>query len=132
MDETIFCVACTIRPYLKELVGEEAAAYDREISRLLAAAIAGTDVGDELMSVLVRSPKVQTWAAQVLEDDLHRPPELQPLAELGYEPVPTREPPPTEAEKFCCPDGDYIWWRRSIGQQVPTCPDHSALVPCDG
>lgn len=132
MDESILDVARTIRPYLKELVGEEAAGYDQEISRLLAAALAGTDVGDELMSVLVRSSAVQTWAAQVLEDDLHRPPEMQPVDELGYEPLPTPEGPPTEAEKFCCPAGDYVWWRRSIGQQVPACPDHGALIPCDG
>ncbi len=132
MDESIIDVARTIRPYLEELVGGEAAGYDQEISRLLTAALAGTDVGDELMSVLVRSSAVQTWAAQVLEDDLHRPPELQPVDELGYEPLPTPEGPPTEAEKFCCPAGDYIWWRRFVGTPMRTCPNHGALVPCDG
>jgi hypothetical protein len=132
VDESILDVARTIRPYLEELVGEEAAGYDQEISRLLTASLAGTNVDDELMSVLVRSDEVQSWAAQVLEDDLHRPPELQPVDELGYEPLPTPQGPPTEAEKFCCPSGDYVWWRRFVGAPMRTCPDHGALVPCDG
>jgi len=131
VDESMLEVARTIRPYLQELVGADAAHYDQEISRLLAAARAGEDVGDDLMVLLARSPEVRTWAAQVLEDEQRRPPEFQRADELGFDPLPTPEGSPILAEKFCCPDGDYVWWRRFVGTPVPACPNHGALIECD-
>jgi len=55
MDEDVIDVARAIRPYLPELVGAEAAAYDREIADLTAEAHGGRDVGDQLAALLTRS-----------------------------------------------------------------------------
>jgi hypothetical protein len=130
MDEDLLDVARTIRPYLEELVGAEAAFYDQEIARLLAAAHAGADVDERLTVVLSRSTATHAWAAKTLEDELHRPPHLQPVRELGFEHLPGKESP-TATDKYCCPERDFVWWRRSVAKPVPPCPyDGSTLVAC--
>lgn len=129
MDEDLLEVARVIRTYLPDLVGSEAESYDQRIAGLLAAARSGRNVDQELTIVLQQSSEVHEWAAQVLQDDQHRPPDLQPVLELGFEPLPGTGGP-VQAAKYCCPEGDLVWWRRSVGQAVPSCPDHGALVPC--
>lgn len=131
MDDDLLDVARSARPYLEELTGSEAPAYDAEIAALLAAAYAGNDVEAELSAVLQRSPAVHDFAAKMLEDPLHRPPDLQPVRELGdYEPLPGSGSP-VAASKYCCPERDYAWWRPSIGTPVPTCATHNVpLIPC--
>jgi len=129
MDEDLLEVARVIRSYLPDLVGSEAESYDQRIAGLLAAARSGRNVDQELTIVLQQSSEVHEWAAQVLQDDLHRPPDLQPVFELGFEPLPGAGGP-VQAAKYCCPEDDFVWWRRSVGQAVPSCPNHGALVPC--
>jgi hypothetical protein len=133
MDDDLLDACRTIRPYLEELVGDEAASYDRQIARLLADAQAGAHVDDELSAVLLRSEAIHSWVAKVLEDELHRPPDLQPTSELGnegYQPL-GGTPSPTAADKFCCREGDFVWWRRSVGASMPDCPTHHiTLVTC--
>jgi hypothetical protein len=133
MDEDLLDVARCVRPYLEELTGSEkaASAYDGEIAVLLGAANRGTDVEAELSVLLQRSPKVHAFVAKVLEDPLHRPPDLQPTHELSeYEQLPGAGSS-VPVTKYCCPQRDYTWWRRSIGVPVPTCPTHQILLaPC--
>jgi hypothetical protein len=129
MDEDLLEVARVVRSYLPDLVGSKARSYDERIAGLLAAARSGTNVDEELAAVLQQSDAVHTWVAQVLQDDLHRPPHLQTRGELGFEPLPGNAGP-VQAAKYCCPEGDYVWWRRSAGQAVPSCPTHGALAPC--
>ena len=129
MDEDLLEVARCIRFYLPELVETEAVSYDRQFARLLAAAHVGINVDDELSVVMRRSPRVQEWVAGTLEDELHRPPDVRSVAELGFEPLPGTESP-VPAPKYCCPGSDYVWWRQYAGQPVPSCPTHGTLVPC--
>jgi hypothetical protein len=129
MDEDLLEVARLIRSYLPDLVGSEARSYDQRIAGLLAAARSGQNVDEELAAVLQQSSVMHTWAAQVLQDELHRPPDLQPAFELGFEPLPGAAGP-VQAAKYCCPEHDFVWWRRSAGQAVPACPTHGALVSC--
>lgn len=129
MDEDLLEVARVIRSYLPGLVGSEAGTYDQRIAGLLAAARSGRNVDQELTVVLQQSSEVHEWAARVLQDDRHRPPDLQPASELGFEPLPGAGGP-VQAAKYCCPEDDFVWWRRSAGQAVPSCPDHGALVRC--
>jgi hypothetical protein len=136
MDDDLFDAARTIRPYLAELVGAEAASYDEQIARLLAAAQAGADVDEELSAVLQRSAAIHAWIAKTLEDELHRPPDLQPTRELGDEGLfgyqgLSGTASPTAADKYCCPKHDFAWWRRSVAQTPPPCTTHGIpLVAC--
>ena len=124
MDEDIVNVARTIRPYLSALVGEEADAYDREIAGLLARAQEGHDVSDQLLAVLTQSRTTHAWAARVLEDDRHLPPEISQELERGFQPLPGHGEK-VDAEQFECPHGDYVWYRISVGVPVPACPTHT-------
>jgi hypothetical protein len=126
MDEDIFDVARTIRPYLPKLVGTEAHAYDQEIAHLIAKAQDGYDVDDQMLAVLTRSPAVRDWSARVLENDRHLPPNIQ-QAERGFQPLPGLGEP-VEAERYECPCGDYVWYKISVSDSVPQCPTHKCAL----
>jgi len=127
MDEDVIDVARTIRAYLPKLVGIEADAYDREIADLIAKAQAGDDVGEQLLAVLTRSPTVHDWAARVLENDRHLPPDIQPITERGYQPLPGPGEP-IQAERYECPYGDYVWYQISVSDPVPDCLTHKCAL----
>jgi len=129
MDEPLLDVARSIRPYLPELLGDRAEECDRQLARLLSDAAAGADVSPAIAEVLAEHPPALDWAARVLEDDLHRPPDLQPYAERSID-LPG-EARPVHARRYECPvDGNYVWWRRSVGVPVRSCPEHGVqLVP---
>ena len=127
MDEDIIDAARTIRPYLPELVGNEADAYDREIAGLIAEAQAGHDVDGELLAVLSRSQATHTWAARVLENDRHLPPDIQRIADRSYEPL-AGVGEPVAAERYLCPRGDYVRYRISISDPAPVCPTHECAL----
>jgi hypothetical protein len=125
VDEDIIEVARTIRPYLPDLVGAEAGAYDQEIAQLLAEARTGRDVSDQLFTVLTRSPAAHAWSARVLEDEQHRPPEIAPprVRSYNFEQL-AGAGEPVDAERYACPEGDYVWYRISVAVPVPACPTH--------
>jgi hypothetical protein len=127
VDEDIVDVAKKIRPYLLDLMGEEAAECDRTIAGLLAEALDGHDVTDRLTDVLTQSRTTHAWAARVLENDRHLPPEISQARERGYQPLPGRGEA-FDAEKFECPSGDYVWYRMSVGDPIPACPTHKSLL----
>lgn len=121
MDKDIVIAAQTIRPYLSALAGEEAAAYDREIAGLLARARDGHDVSEQLLAVLTRSRAMHAWAARVIADERHLPPEIVQALERGYQTLPG-DGGIIDAEKFACCYGDFVWFRISVGVPVPDCP----------
>jgi hypothetical protein len=127
MDEGLLEAARTIRPYLGELVGAEAPRFDAEIAGLLVSVQSGQDVASQLRLLLDSNEATAEWVAEVLEDPLHRPPDLQPLITRGYAPLP-RSGGPVHAGKYSCPDGDYVWYRRSVGVPVPRCPTHGHVL----
>ena len=141
MDELLLDAARSIRPYLVDLVGDRALDVDRRIVLLLIRADAGHDVDEDLLGVLTETPATQEWAASVIENDRHLPPDLQHLQErdavgppLAYRAVPNPYGEPVDAERYTCPvDRNYVWWRRHVGQEVRQCPDHpSVLLVPDG
>jgi hypothetical protein len=139
LDEQLRDVARSIRPYLPGLVGDQAAAYDQRLTELLAEANTRADADDAILDLLASTPETHSWTATVLEDEQHRPPELQHVAERGALPDAGYSSLANpyggdliDTEKFVCPvDGNYAWWRVSVGVPVPTCPDHpdKTLVP---
>jgi len=117
-----------IRPYLQELVGDEAAKVDGRLSTLLKEAAAGAAVEESISDLLYSFAATRDWTAQVLGDEQLRPPELQHVVERSYSPLPG-EGEPIPAQKFVCPlDANYVWWRRSVGTAVPKCPDHNVQL----
>ena len=48
---------------------------------------------------------------------------------VTYSPVPGDVQPP-DAPRYACPKGDYLWFRRHVGQPIRHCPTHRLpLVP---
>lgn len=120
--EKILDCARSIRPYLPELVGTEAETVDRQLADLLAQARVGDSVDAEILALLKRIPNTRNWAAEFLAPEQFS---------KGFERLPGSSGA-ISAQKFVCPYGDYVWYRRSAGIPVPTCPTHGALVPAEG
>ena len=124
-DEDILEAGRTIRSCLTELAElPDPAAFDAAI----AAALAAHDV-EALRTLLWQAPSTRRWTKEFLR--LGAPPELV----AG----PTRSgsaPPPghggiVAAPRFRCPQGDYVWFRRSAGVPVATCPSHHVRLVLD-
>jgi hypothetical protein len=130
MDEPIMEVARAIRPFLTALVAPaEADQLDRRIASILNARPA-QDTSSRLRSLLASHEATSDFMAEVLDDapDL-RPPrfQLRTLRDAAYQPMPGNLQP--AAGKFGCPQGDYVWYRPSVGVAIPACPTHGiALV----
>jgi hypothetical protein len=137
MDQGILEAGRAIRPYLESLTGPRAAELDDRIAGLLAADAAGEDVEAELRSLLLTDRATAVFVEEVLTDAPHyRPPALQPGYETPVERGPGGDAPPgsvgviAPSGKFVCPNGDYVWYRRSVGAVIPNCPTHGVgLTP---
>ena len=81
MEDGVFEVGRTIRAYLPALVGDvRAAEVDGRLISMLKRGRAGSPVDDEILELLAETPQTLTWAAAVIGDSQHRPPDLQPVA----------------------------------------------------
>lgn len=121
-DEVLLDAARAVRPYLSELVGQPTAAeLDAELAALLASARGGHAVADRVAEMLSRSAEVQAWAAGFLEHGC--PPEVAELRERAFQGLPGVPEAPSP-DKFRCPEGDYVFYRRAVGVRVPPCPTH--------
>ena len=137
MDEVISDVARAIRPHLGELLGSDAKAVDDQLVGLLRRGRAGQAVDDAIVAVFEARPRLRNWAASMLADSQHLPPDVQLIRERGGDAVLSSLPNPNgggviAGRKFACPvDGDFVWWRTAVGQPIKRCPDHpdQSLVP---
>jgi hypothetical protein len=130
MDEPIVEVARAIRPFLTALVAPaEADELDSRIARILNASPA-QDTSSKLRSLLASHEATSDFMAEVLDDapDL-RPPrfQLRTLRDASYQPMPGNLQP-ADAGKFSCPQGDYVWYRPSVGVAIPACPTHGVAL----
>ena len=131
MDEALLDAVRLVRSCLAELLRDEAEArrLDGRLADLLRAAGSGADVTEALDEALSRHGVVRAWVADVRRDPARRPPERQPGR--GYVPIPGETDVP-DIPRYTCPEGDYLWDRRHVGQVVPLCPTHNLrLVPVD-
>ncbi|MFC6084126.1 hypothetical protein [Sphaerisporangium aureirubrum] len=134
MDRDLLDAARTIRPYLPSLIGETAPDVDRKICALLEAARSGKSVDGELAELFRSSRKLYVWKEKMLADNRRRPPELQGSGEGeprrgGTGAVLDGDGDAYDAQKYVCPrDGNYVYWRQSLGDQVPPCPDDNSLL----
>ncbi|MGH8905387.1 MAG: hypothetical protein ACRD0K_02430 [Egibacteraceae bacterium] len=130
-DRVLVEAARAVRYYLPGLVDDpaEAEEVDAALMTLLERDRAGEDVLDELAELFQRHDGLLEWVAVFLETGL--PPDLAPADEKGISPLPGAGSP-VALDRFVCPvGGDYVRWRRNVGE-VLTCPRHGvALVPAD-
>jgi hypothetical protein len=131
MDEGLLEAARAVRPYLKELVGPQANTYDGEVATLLAAAEQGIDVTAELESLFESDEATSSFLEAVRTDAPdYRPPKVQPsaLRDPSYQPPPGNVGPILHSGKYSCPYGDFVWYRATVGADIPPCPTHGPVL----
>lgn len=112
----------SIRPFLPELLGNDAVQVDNQLAELLAQAKAEQQVDQQILEILKSYPDTRDWMAEFLSEQ---------QVSKGFEALPGKGQP-ISAPKYICPEGDYVWYRRVVGATIPTCPTHGVLlVPAD-
>ena len=112
-----------VRPFLKELVGDEGKPILQEVDHLLTAARRGEEVDVRLTDVLSRHPRTKVWLRKAIFAETQR---------LEFEPAPGGVPAPVT--RYVCPvqgcGFDYIPFR--AGRPIPPCLIHDcALIPAE-
>ena len=105
-----------IRSHLAELIREGSGALDGKLGALIERGTAGERVDNEIIDLLREDERTRTWLQEYLGDE-------SLLATRSYSPTPGKGEP-VKTQRFRCPEGDYEWRRRSIGQAIPNCPNH--------
>ncbi|QLE45291.1 hypothetical protein FD723_33800 (plasmid) [Nostoc sp. C052] len=110
----------SIRPYLGELLGNDAVQVDNQLAELLAQAQAGQPAEQQILEILKSYPDTRNWIAEFLSEK---------QVSKGFEPLPGQGQA-ISSQKYICPQGDYVWYRRVTGVAIPTCPTHGVeLTP---
>ena len=125
-DDGVLEAGRAIRPYLSDLVPDQAEIFDTAIAEILNT-LGATDVS-QLRAILNANEMTSEFLAEVLADrPEYRPPSLQPVNTRsgGYEPLAGNPQPVMHAGKFTCPSGDFVWYRHSVGAPIPICPTHN-------
>jgi serine/threonine-protein kinase len=52
------------------------------------------------------------------------PSAASPARSPNFQHLPGWEESPVSPDKFCCPSGDYEWYREEVGVPIPLCPAH--------
>ncbi|MBD2344906.1 hypothetical protein [Anabaena subtropica] len=112
----------SIRPFLPELLGNDAVQVDKQLAELLAQAKAGQQVEQQILEILKSYPDTRNWIAEFLSEQ---------QVSKGFQQLPGSGEA-LSAQKYICPQGDYVWYRRVVGATIPTCPTHGVLlIPAD-
>ena len=115
----ILDAACSIRPYLSELLtATQAEALDQQIADLLAQANTGQQVDNLILELLANQDATREWLSKFLQD------KQQPEHLRSWSPLPGQRSM-VNAAKFVCPQGDYTWYRPRVGIEPPLCPTHN-------
>ncbi len=120
--EAVLEGARRIRHFLPQLLeAETATGMDQELARLLAQARQGEKVDNAILLVVARERSTRAWMQAFLELE-------DPARGLkGGEALPGH-PSPVNADRFVCPEDDYVWCRHSVGEPVPLCPTHGVAL----
>jgi hypothetical protein len=127
--DPIVDAARMLRPYLPALVGDDAQAIDENLAQLIADALRGEDVAEQIVRRLSSHAEMRDWVAQALEHDPPQPPDLASAVERDFSGLPgLGEALP--AARYICPYGDFVWYRRAVGERLRDCSTHHVpLVP---
>jgi len=123
MSEDILEAARAIRPYLSELLtAEEAKVIDERLAQLLAQKDQ-EKIDNLILDILCSQEPTRQWVDQFLE--LKLPPEIEKLYQPPLSPNPSVV---SGLIKYACPNGDYVWYQRQIGEPIPNCPTHNVTL----
>ncbi|WP_370418031.1 hypothetical protein AB8O64_04850 [Streptomyces sp. QH1-20] len=122
MSEELLITARTVRGYLKELLGaDEAERMNQLLNALLVRAAQGDDVDEELAAVFSADATLRAFASAVLTDAEHRPPRVREVRLSGDGEI-------VDIDRYQCPEGDVIWYRFDVGEEIPDCPTHGGRL----
>ncbi len=115
--EDIMAAAISIRPNLKDLIGEEAENIQSELADLLLKHEKGEDVEIEVIDLLSGNETTRKWMENELKD------KRIPDGEKSFKPLAGHPvEPPRGIEKFVCSKGcGFTWFRQRVGQEIPNC-----------
>jgi hypothetical protein len=114
-DEEVLEAARAIRPHLQSLIGDHADEMNSELTQLLDQAEAGEAVKLQVLQLLSRRQETREWARRFLRI---------PRSERTYEVLPGRSGP-ISVPRYACRFGDgEPWYRFSVAEEVPMCPEH--------
>jgi hypothetical protein len=125
-DDDILEAARTIRSVLGELAGVD---VPELVDTALAAALAEHDV-EAARTELWREPATRRWTKEFVR--LGGPPELVSEQHVrGGDAAPPGYGEIVAAPRFRCPQGDYVWYRRTSASALARCPTHGLRVVPD-
>lgn len=120
MSQDILEAARTIRLFLSELLSaEEAQIMDAQLAELLNQPNQ-EKIENLILEILCSYDSTREWINQFLESN-------SPLSIIEKSYQPTLSPYPYMVSgliKYACPQGDYIWYQRQVGEPIPNCPTH--------
>lgn len=126
MDEGLWEAARCIRPYLDRLIGPgRALSVDGDLARLLTIGSEGEDVEARIRAVLHANPAMKLFLEGVLEDAPTFRPPLLPEQDKDISKLPGDQSP-VRADKFRCPEGDYVWYMEEVAVPKKMCPTHQS------
>lgn len=118
-EREVLDAARAIRPHLPDLVGEGADEVDDQLQLLLVRSETGETVKIAILQVLGQRDATRQWAYELLK---------VPQRDRSYEALPGKVQV-VSVPKYVCPKGDGTpWYRFSISDQVPLCPNHRILL----
>jgi hypothetical protein len=92
---------------------------DRKIASLLERGESGEDIDADLTELINATPATRAWADAYLDR-----PVQERRSQRSFQPLPG-DATPIMAQRYVCPEGDYVWYRLSVGTQIPRCPTHN-------
>jgi hypothetical protein len=124
-DDGVLEAARAIRPYLRDLVGPtKAGVLDRHIADLFTGLANGTTSAAQLRALLDQEEDTAWFLGRVLAD---KPRYWPPYQQSAHQRDMTRvagDVSQIEADRYACPEGDYVWYRPDVGTRIRDCPDH--------
>ena len=128
MDSGLVEAARCVRPYLAELLGaKEAADVDAELVQVLCTESNGERAEQRLLSIFRQHEATVEFLERVSSDAPYFRPPLVLAQKRNYRPL-EGDMSPVGADKFGCPQSDYVWYRPEVGTPPPRCPTHASQL----
>lgn len=108
--------AKSIRPFLPQLLNEQAQEVDQQLADLILRCQAGELLENQITSLLASHDATRQWMREFLDSDAAL------TRSKGFNPLPGI--PNIDAPRYVCPEGDYIWHHIDSSDPIPICPTH--------